>query len=302
MRTAVGIVLVAALAATAPGARAATTQIGAVDEVVAATAPSAITQGGFAAQIGEAEGTYAVPAGFDRVTAWSHSAGSVPGTLTFKVLRPTGAPQEFLVVGSDTRTVSARSVQTFPVSIPVRPGDRLGLSSEEVALAFETFVPADRIGFFGADPPLGTTARTDGEPFGEFKLDVAATLASDPGPPGATDPGPPDESGPPAYPSPPVVSRLRVVPRRVRAGGRPPSVVLRADVAGRVRFALRRLPNKGRARPRGRFARRVSAGPNRFRLKRTRALAPGTYRLEATPVASGLTGRTVRARFRIKRR
>ena len=135
-------------------ARAATTQIGAVAEIAAAQIPAPISSGGFGVQITESLGTYAVPPGYDAITAWTHSAGTTPGVLTFKVYRPTGALHEFLVVGSDTQTVSAGSVQSFPVQIPVQAGDRIGLSSDDVELAYETFDAGDQIRRYAAGEPL----------------------------------------------------------------------------------------------------------------------------------------------------
>src|SRR4051794_21932413 len=176
------------LSSVAGSALAATTQIGSVTEIGAAALPAALTAGGFGVQISEASGTYAVPPGYSTITDWSHSAGTTAGVLTFKVYRPTGALHEFLVVGSDTQTVTAGSVQTFPQQIAVQPGDRIGLSSDSVELAFETFDPNDQIGFFGGDLPIGATRATDGDPFPDYKLDVAATLTSDPAPAPPPDP------------------------------------------------------------------------------------------------------------------
>jgi len=250
--------LVVPLGAGVDRAAAATTEIGAVGEIEAATLPSSTAAGGFVVQVGEASGTYAVPPGFGTITSWRHSAGAVSGPLTFKVYRPTGTQQEFRVVGSDTQTVTARTVQSFPVQIPVAPGDRIGLSSEDVELAFETFDARDRIGFFEPDPPIGSTDTTDDEPFPEFKLDVAATLESTPVPdPGAGD-QPPTTDPPDDADAPPAVSRLRVSPRALRAARRGPTTrgpkrrrrgtiaSYEASVAARVRFKVLRVRPPGR--------------------------------------------------------
>jgi len=175
----------------------------------------------------------------------------VAGTLTFKVYRPTGPLREFLVVAADTRAVTAGTVRSFGVQIPVRPGDRIGLSSENVQLAFETFDLTDRIGFFEPDPPQGTTKATDGEPFEEFKLDVAATLQSDPDAPsgGSTPPGgststPSPPAGPPsgsllaaALPS-PVMTRLRIAPSAFAAARSGGSVTRRRKTGTGVSYGL----------------------------------------------------------------
>jgi len=270
--------LAAAWTLGASPAGAATLEIGAVAEVSAAAPPAGLTAGGFAVQAGEAAGTYAVPPGYETITSWSHSAGTTAGNLTFKVYRPTGAPKEYTAVASDTRavtagTVTAGAVQTFAVQIPVNPGDRIGLSSDDVELAFETSNPADRIGFFGIDVPLGTSRATDGNPFADYKLDVTATLNSIPGaapggPPagGAPLPG----QGPAAAASQRAVTSLRISPLAFRAARRGPSirpagrrtpaaakVSYRVNVATKVRFEVRAV-RAGRRTGRGASARCVA--------------------------------------------
>ena len=284
-------------------------------EIAGGALPSAITSGGFGVQISEGTGTYSVPPGYSSVTAWSHSAGGTAGMLTFKVYRPTGAPHEFLVVGSDTQPVAAGAVQTFPVQIPVQPGDRIGLASDDVELAYETFGVNDQIGFFGADLPVGTTRATDGDPFPDYKLDVAATLASD-------EPAPPDPTSTVAPPPPgPVAPRLtqlsltpptfaaartgastRSTPRR----GSGTRVRLRLDRAATVRFSVQRVSTRT---PRfaavgGAFSRPATAAINGFTFTGRiggRTLKPGAYRLIATPTAGGVVGNTVTRNFRIRR-
>ena len=289
------LVVFLGLAATASGV---TTQIGADEEIRAGTLPSAIAGGGFTVQVGEAAGSYAVPAGFGTITAWTHSAGTVPGPLTFKLYRPTGTPQQFVAIASDTRMVTAGSVQSFPVQIPVRPGDRIGLSAEDVQLAFETFNTGDGIGFFSADPALGTTKATDGDPFPEFKLDVAATLESTPAGP-ASGPSPPAGT-PTGQPSGgaglPAVTILRAAPsafiaaaggpsalatKRARSGTR---VTYRVNVPTAVRFTVRQV-RAGRRSGTGAGARCVA----KTRLNRR---APRCARVVTLP---GSFSRTARA-------
>ncbi len=249
------VVLTVALVAAgaADRAAAAATDIGAVGEIRDAMPPSPIAAGGNAVQIAEATGTYAVPSGYGTLTSWRHSAGGVAGTLTFKVYRPTGPLREFLVVAADTRAVTAGTVQSFGVQIPVRPGDRIGLTSDNVLLAFETFNVGDKLGFFEPDPPLGATKATDGEPFEEFKLNVAATLESDPEaqgggsrPPGGAATTPSPSAGPPpgsllsaTLPPPPAVTRLRVAPSAFAAAGSGGSITRRRQTGTRVSYSLK---------------------------------------------------------------
>lgn len=71
--------------------------------------------------------TYVVP-GNGTITSWSHNAAADAGQeMTFKVFRPvTGLT--YMVVGHDgPRTLTGGALNTFPASIPVKPGDVIGL-------------------------------------------------------------------------------------------------------------------------------------------------------------------------------
>jgi hypothetical protein len=197
------------------------------------------------------------------------------------------------------------------VQIPVRAGDRIGLSSEDVELAYETSNAADRIGFFGVDVPVGGLRATDGEPFPEFKLDVAATLQSEPGAVGLPAnggaapgtgglPGQGQSSGAPA------VTALRIAPRAFRAASSGPSirpagrttraakVSYRVKVATTVRFAVVAL-RSGRRAGTGTSARCVAAtARNRKAARCTRELPiRGSFTQKAVAGANSLrfTGR-----------
>lgn len=328
-----------ALPGSADRAAAATTEIGAVAEIRSGELPAPISEGGYAVQISEASGTYAVPPGYGRITAWSHSAGTLAGEVTFKVYRPTGGLREFIVVGSDTRVVSAGAVHTFPVQIPVQAGDRIGLASDQVQLAYETFNVGDRIGFFGDNLPLAAIDTTDGEPFPEFKLDVSATVQTPPDQPGAVT-NPPAAAVP--YPLPaPRLQRLSVAPstfaaarngattRRTPRRGIGTKVSYRVDIASSLRFTVQRVL-VGRRTSRSRAARCAASTPARRRFSACmryvtvrggfsqtarpgansfyfmgrlngRRLKPGRYRLLATATAEGVVGSTLRRNFRIRR-
>jgi hypothetical protein len=332
--------LLALLAGSPEPAGAATAQIGAVEEIRAAAPPAAITEGGFAVQASQSSGTYAVPPGYETITSWSHSAGSAAGSLTFKVYRPTGVLNEYTTVAFDTRVISAGSVQTFPVRIAVQPGDRLGLSSDAVQLAYETFDTGDRIGFFNADLTVGSLGTTIGEPFPEFKLDVAATLNTadiNELPPPATVPPPPPSYGPPR----PTLAVLRITPSAFAAARSGPSVrparrttpatlvSFTVSIASKVRFSIARLVT-GRRRGsgksvrcvattranrsaasckrevpvRGSFTRTAKPGKNSFRFSGRvggRRLARGSYRLIAVARANGVSSEKSRRAFRVVR-
>lgn len=174
---------VAALLLAPAAASAATVEIGALEQIRGDLPPTEPSGGGDTVQIAEAAGTYAVPAGYGVITAWQHRTGTVAGTLTLKVYRPTGSPGGFFTVASNAQNVTAGATHTFAVRIPVRPGDRLGLSAptDTVHLAYQTFNTADRFAFFPPDsnPAPGTTVMQDGPPAPGFKLDVLARVETD---------------------------------------------------------------------------------------------------------------------------
>jgi hypothetical protein len=72
---------------------------------------------------------YTVP-GTGTITSWSHSAGTGLGqTMTMKIWRQV-AGLSYTAVGHDgPRTLTPSVVNIFPTSIPVKPGDILGLRS-----------------------------------------------------------------------------------------------------------------------------------------------------------------------------
>jgi Bacterial Ig domain len=169
------------------------------------------------------------------------------------------------------------------------------------------YAGADSFGF------QGTTA--DGSASAQVALTVTASLG-----PGAT--------------TPPLLSALRVSPRRFRPARRGGSVAsarrgtrvsFALDRAASVRFTVaRRMLGRRSGRRcvaptrrnrsakrcirfvavKGSFKRAGRPGVNSFRFTgrmRRRALAPGRYVLRARPTAAGVAGKTVRAAFTILR-
>lgn len=177
------LVLLGACLGSGP-AHAATARIGAVEEI--ADGPPAGTPGGHVIQLAGRPGarSFAVPPGFGVITSWSHRTGANGGTLRFKVYRASGNPDELFTVASTPRTVTAGTLHAFPVAIKVRPGDRLGLSTEDrdpledsvnVAYGGEA---GDRLGFFGGEPAGGATSRV-GAGSAENRAAVAAVVETD---------------------------------------------------------------------------------------------------------------------------
>lgn len=130
--------------------------------------------------------SYAVPAPGGVLTSWSTNAGAGPGQkFELKVFRPTG-PDSYLVVAHDgLRSLTPGVLNTFPVSIPVLPGDVVGfylpseLESAPTACFFETTSPLDVGAWRAGNNGDGSTITVEGE-FGEFRENISATLLPPP--------------------------------------------------------------------------------------------------------------------------
>jgi hypothetical protein len=164
---------------TTTASHATTTNIGAVNEINGNQAPNPATVNGFNVQTATVPThSYDVPAGYGVITAFRHRTGTASGTLTFKVYRPTGLLDTFFVVASEPRAVTAGTTHTFPVRIPVKPGDKLGLGSSTGVQEAYTGTPQDTLAAFDpTDPAAGSTVT--GVPFSGYRLDVAAVVESD---------------------------------------------------------------------------------------------------------------------------
>jgi hypothetical protein len=74
--------------------------------------------------------SYVVP-GNGTITSWSTNASAPAGqTYAMKVFRKVADPARYAVVGHDSRPLAGGTVNTFSASIPVKPGDLLGSSSD----------------------------------------------------------------------------------------------------------------------------------------------------------------------------
>jgi hypothetical protein len=133
-------------------------------------------------QLSVASGTsYTVPAA-GVLTAWSTNAASGSGqNLSFKVFRPLGGGN-YLVVAEDRRTLTPSTLNTFPLNVPVQPGDILGLgipATGPTACEFETKDARDVIGYHEGLTPVGGVFPIE-ETFTESRLNVSATLLPPP--------------------------------------------------------------------------------------------------------------------------
>ena len=79
--------------------------------------------------------SYVVPAGGVAITSWSTNASVEVGQmLEMKVFRKVGNPAIYSVVGHDgPRPITPATLNTFPVNVPVMPGDVLGFQHVNAA-------------------------------------------------------------------------------------------------------------------------------------------------------------------------
>ena len=113
------------------------------------------------------------------ISSWSHNAAPAPadGALTFKVFRKTADPATYMVVGHDgPRDLTAGALNTFSASIPVQPGDVIGINSAIPAVTACTF-------FDMTEAPLSRSGNlADGEsgaflPIDEKNVNVSAVVS-----------------------------------------------------------------------------------------------------------------------------
>jgi hypothetical protein len=140
-------------------------------------------------QTSVASGTgYVVPAPGGVITSWSTNAGEGAGqALGFKVFRPLTAAT-YLIVGHDgPRPLTPSTLNTFPVSIPVKAGDIVGVSvlpgasvgGVSTACEFETGALADQIAYHEGLAPDGTIFAPENG-FAKSRLNVSATILPPP--------------------------------------------------------------------------------------------------------------------------
>jgi hypothetical protein len=133
-------------------------------------------------QIGVQSGTsYAAPAA-GVLTSWSVNEGPGSGSFGMKVFRPLGGGA-YLVVGHDgPRPLTPNSLNTFPISIPVQAGDIVGTAlpaGSAVSCVFFTGLAGDVAGFREGLASDGQSISQE-ETYGEFRLNVSATLLPPP--------------------------------------------------------------------------------------------------------------------------
>ncbi len=130
--------------------------------------------------------SYAVPAPGGVITSWSTNAGPGVGQLLeMKVFRPVGLGTYAVVAHDGPRALAPSVLNTFPVSIPVLPGDVVGLAvlselqSTDTACFFNTFNPLDRVGWRLGNHVDGSIFSLEEEGTG-WRMNVAASLLPPP--------------------------------------------------------------------------------------------------------------------------
>jgi hypothetical protein len=135
--------------------------------------------GGTLLQSGSPAGQYAAPfAGV--LTSWSVQAGAGPSQRKLKVARPAGG-NSFTIVGeSDLRTPTPNALNSYPVRIPVQPGDVIGFFLSAIGECGVVPAPGYSYHESNGDPAPGTTSAFNG-PLDDpgIQLDVSATLEPD---------------------------------------------------------------------------------------------------------------------------
>jgi hypothetical protein len=122
------------------------------------------------------------------LTSWSVAANSDTGaTVKLRVFRPTGTPNEYLVVAdSPQQGPLAPNVVNgpFPVSIPVKAGDLLGLNvvaATAPSCDMSTSDPGDVMLQFSPDTAVVGDRESSTDTFTAFRANIAATFTPQPG-------------------------------------------------------------------------------------------------------------------------
>jgi hypothetical protein len=138
--------------------------------------------------------SYAVPAGSWTITAWSALAGTSGGQARLRVFRAGPGAGEYTVFAeSAEQTIPPSTSGPFGTSIPVQPGDVIGIRSGSspgnMTTGYITSAPGDAALEVNGDPPLAATVCGSGSAFTcnaltPLRTNIAATLVGEPPAPG----------------------------------------------------------------------------------------------------------------------
>ena len=119
---------------------------------------------------------YVVPPGDWTVNSWSTFAGSMGGSMSMVVFRPTVDIGAYTVVAtSPVQTLTPSSLNTFPTSVRVKGGDQVGFWATNAACSTETALPTDVSPFDVGPLPLVGDMVTP-FPVPGFKANISASL------------------------------------------------------------------------------------------------------------------------------
>jgi hypothetical protein len=136
-------------------------------------------------QLGAASAPQYFIAGKGAITSWSTFAHGGPNqSLSFKVFRKV-APFTYLVIAQDAKALAPGVLNTFPASIPVQPGDFIGIGQPgggvSTPCVFATGSSGDSILYAeGSNAPVGGTVVFPGFVESGYRLNVSATLLPPP--------------------------------------------------------------------------------------------------------------------------
>jgi hypothetical protein len=124
---------------------------------------------------------YVVPAGGDQITSWSTNGGAGAGrTLAMKIFRLVSGTTYQVVAHDGPRPINP-GLNTFPVSIPVKAGDVVGINSGNsgsgLSSCFFSVTPETAL-FFNPGVADGSSATYGPDP--NLRANVTAVVASKP--------------------------------------------------------------------------------------------------------------------------
>jgi hypothetical protein len=131
-----------------------------------------------------------VPSGQWTITSWSAQGGPGAGREALVVFRPTGTPNQYLVVGATSPQTLANTQNTFSADIKVEGGDLIGFWAQAgTRCAHMTGSTADSIGICLPElgpcsattvPDRNDTLTVTPVPEGGFRLNMSVVLKSRP--------------------------------------------------------------------------------------------------------------------------
>jgi hypothetical protein len=91
------------------------------------------------------------------LTSWTLNAGSSPGTVQLRILKPTGAHHFKVVFTSKTKTVGHSGKNTFSAHVKVKSGEVLALSNDTSGLYMASASSQDCVRFYMGSLDTGSS-------------------------------------------------------------------------------------------------------------------------------------------------